>query len=565
MIVLRSMRTTRYSGRQLAMTIKLLALLAWVSISAAQNFSSSTTPDVIRVDWGFDLKEPLNASVGDIIEFSWSVSGYHDVFIHPSGDCDNKTGAIGIYPLATTGGAVNYTFTASDAAPEGGTVFFVCQVGQGVHCRYNVHQLVTVYPLANSMVPTAAPSPTVLVPSTNLPSPSVAPTAAAVLPTAPPTISPTSLPTSLPTSIPTSIPSLETATATATFSPSSEQLTTNEPTTMANETATPSAFPTDSLSGSASEIPSTVTGMETESPSGVPAFQTPFPSPSPTMAPSFPPILAGTAAPSGLPSDVPSSTPSISRSPTSTPTTTPSVSPSIATPSPTTVLMTNTLNDLEITLFGTTELSDEDIADWESVTSLYQTTFYADGKNGVVEFQTQLDVVSASRRRLQQGDSVTVIYNQNMTYRLANVEMTPAEIVTTPFSTEEDRNQYVTIYLNNVGDNSALSNVTETSSITGDIDDTGEVLDSTDSAPDESNKEEIKKENDGLSTGVIIGIAVGALVGCVLCCLMTAQRRPVEEDEWEEEEENPYVPPSPAAFDNYSATDKSVEHAFYKD
>ena len=150
-----------------------------------------------------------------------------------------------------------------------------------------------------------------------------------------------------------------------------------------------------------------------------------------------------------------------------------------------------------------------------------------------------------------------------MTYRLSDAALTPALIVSIPFSTEESRTEYVNLYLNNVGDTSALTAVTTVSPIEGDA-----VESTSTPAPSEDNnnneEEQLKKNDGGLSGGAIAGIVIASLVACVLCCLLTAQRHE-RENEWDEEEENPYIPPSPASFENYGASNKSVEHSFFQE
>mmetsp|Transcript_3497 Transcript_3497/g.5582 ORF Transcript_3497/g.5582 Transcript_3497/m.5582 type:complete len:199 (-) Transcript_3497:2159-2755(-) len=73
----------------------------------------------------------LNVVPGDSITFEWNVTthGINDVWIFPSRDCDNETGAI---LLSYTSPAI-YNFTEADV---GKTVFFVNSIG--VRCRNGV-------------------------------------------------------------------------------------------------------------------------------------------------------------------------------------------------------------------------------------------------------------------------------------------------------------------------------------------------------------------------------------------------------------------------------------------
>lgn len=503
-----------------------VALVSVVHTCLAQ----TPTPRLIRVEWEYDVKTPLNATVGDTIEFSWSRSSYHDVFIHPSGNCDDETEAIPVYPYATIGGSVNYTFTANDAVPGGKALFFVCEVGDGIHCHFNVNQLVIVYPSEYSP-PTVAPVTT--------PTPTATPTFNAAVTTG----------------APSSAPSLSSSTA------------------VPYGTLSPSMFPTSSFNGTtafptvAPSYPPTTTApsVATGSPSTPPILQTSAPSISNA---SMAPTLGESPAPSSAtvaPTLAPTLKPSISTAPSLLPSTIPSGAPSTATPSPTTWVKRTSLLGLEMTLFGTNALSEEDIAIWESVTSLYQTSYYADGQSGVLDLETTLRVTSSTRRRLEDaassGPSLTLTYNQNMTYRLSDTELTPAVIVSTPFSTEDSRSRYVNLYLNNVGDTSVLIDVTAVSPVGG-----GGVDGTSTPPPAESNEEgeQLKKNDGGLSGGAIVGIIVASLVVCVLCCLVSAQRHEGE-NEWDEEEENPYIPPSPTNFENYSASNMSADHNFLQE
>ena len=68
---------------------------------------------------------PIEASVGTSIQFAWS--GTHNVYIHPSGTCD-ETGAVLVADASVTSGT--YTFTEDDA---GKVITFACDIGD--HCE----------------------------------------------------------------------------------------------------------------------------------------------------------------------------------------------------------------------------------------------------------------------------------------------------------------------------------------------------------------------------------------------------------------------------------------------
>jgi hypothetical protein len=246
----------------------------------------------------------------------------------------------------------------------------------------------------------------------------------------------------------------------------------------------------------------------------------------------------------------------------------PSVAP-ITTPSPTGEEQSTLVGGLEMTLFGISEWSESDQAEWESVTAIYQQSYYLDPTvTGVADFAATLKVTDSRRfrrRTLQEGDedSMTLTFNQQLSYRLANANFTPIDLITIPFETPEQRDQYVTLFLNSVGGGSALLNVASVSAVDG-----GELVDT--EAPTEAPMEPttspgtIDSKNaavdSGLSTGGVIGIVAAVLFVCLGCCLLCSMDRGSEDDY--DEDENPYIPPSPEAF---AANDRPVEHAYFKD
>lgn len=64
------------------------------------------------------------AKVGDIVSFDWKYS-YHDVFIHPEGECELKDAQL----VGTSGADTSYTFTSDDV----GNITFACDVSD--HCQ----------------------------------------------------------------------------------------------------------------------------------------------------------------------------------------------------------------------------------------------------------------------------------------------------------------------------------------------------------------------------------------------------------------------------------------------
>lgn len=222
-----------------------------------------------------------------------------------------------------------------------------------------------------------------------------------------------------------------------------------------------------------------------------------------------------------------------------------------------------------MTLFGVTDLSEEDISNWESVTALYQTAFYADGSNGVLELDSRLQVQD-SRRRLQSSDdsSISLIYTQIMLYRSSDPDLTTSDVATQPFSSEERRNQYASIYLNNAEDGTALSDVTGVSPVTAptpsDPTTSPTLAPATPRGVTDGVQGQII-EDDGLSTGGIVGVAAGVLCVCLFgfVFFVAGQRRRSYEYG---DDDNPYMPPSPDSFGklggSYEASEEPIEHVY---
>ena len=79
------------------------------------------------------------ATVGDMIYFSWNPDFAHNVYIHPTGTC-NETGAIFIGDTPP----VNYTFTENDV---GSSIMFACDIVD--HCELGQAVTVDVVPPTN--------------------------------------------------------------------------------------------------------------------------------------------------------------------------------------------------------------------------------------------------------------------------------------------------------------------------------------------------------------------------------------------------------------------------------
>lgn len=93
---------------------------------------------------------PIEAKVGDTIKFK--INEGHDVFLHPSLTCDDKTGAILVGNFESNSEIpAEYTFQDADAGTE---MMFICGVAD--HCIQGMQMIVTV----TANVPEQDPSPT---------------------------------------------------------------------------------------------------------------------------------------------------------------------------------------------------------------------------------------------------------------------------------------------------------------------------------------------------------------------------------------------------------------------
>jgi len=98
----------------------------------------------IVLDWVIRTYEDETAMVGDTIQFNWA--GEHNVYIHPSGSCDD-TDSI---EVGQESGAT-YTFTEDDAGQD---IYFACQITG--HCSTGTFRFQI---LKVSVEPAATPAP----------------------------------------------------------------------------------------------------------------------------------------------------------------------------------------------------------------------------------------------------------------------------------------------------------------------------------------------------------------------------------------------------------------------
>jgi plastocyanin len=168
----------------------IFSILPCLLLGVALLLATPSSGEDISVDWFIPNTAALpsmTAAVGDIATFTWA--GFHDVYVHPSGDCDETER---ILVGASTG--ATYTFTGADV----GELVFACDVS--VHCQQGL--IVTFTVSAGTSAPTSSTTAPSKSPSATS-APSVTPTGGQ---TSPPTSQPTSPPTGGPTSPPSSPP-----------------------------------------------------------------------------------------------------------------------------------------------------------------------------------------------------------------------------------------------------------------------------------------------------------------------------------------------------------------------
>jgi plastocyanin len=140
-----------------------LSVLPCLLLSVALLLATPSSGADISVDWFIPNAATLpsmTAAVGDTATFTWT--GFHDVYVHPSGTCDE---AGRILVGASTGAA--YTFVEADV----GELVFACDVS--AHCEQGLILTFTVSagtsaPTSSTPAPSKSPSVTS--------APSVAPT-----------------------------------------------------------------------------------------------------------------------------------------------------------------------------------------------------------------------------------------------------------------------------------------------------------------------------------------------------------------------------------------------------
>jgi hypothetical protein len=209
----------------------------------------------------------------------------------------------------------------------------------------------------------------------------------------------------------------------------------------------------------------------------------------------------------------------------------------VPTGSHTAELRLGTVEDLSMVLYGISEvLSGDEVASWQETTAKYQEEFYLNAVNSPVQdFGASITITtitlpdpSRNRRGLrnlqQQEDFITVLYQQSMTYRMADDTPQNAEdpvfIATVPFDPENGREAYVgMLQMSGTG---ILVDITSTSTVTADATLSPTVAPA---APTP-----IREDDElPLSLAAIIGIGVGGGFFCLGVTFYLCSRSPDNE------------------------------------
>ena len=100
----------------------------------------------VAINWSIKTYEPESVQVGDTVTFAFNSN--HNVFIHPSGNCD-ETGRV---DFGGTSSPASYTFAEEDI----GEMIFACDIGS--HCESG--QIVTFNVIAGGGEDTPTRTPT---------------------------------------------------------------------------------------------------------------------------------------------------------------------------------------------------------------------------------------------------------------------------------------------------------------------------------------------------------------------------------------------------------------------
>lgn len=394
----------------------------------------------------------FDATVGDSISFFFT-DEVHNVFIHPTLNCENQTGRITVGNVSP----VVFNFTEDFATPEGNPLFFACDVD--LHCeQFGMSFTVTLF---SAVAPTVPTDPPFVAPT----DPPLAPVAAPVAPTDPP-VEPTDPPV--------------------------------EPTEPPAEPTEPPVEPTE-----APVVPTDAPVPPTDAPSD-PPVDSPVASP---VAPTDEPVE---------PTDTPTIEPTETDPPEPTPVPSGEVSTPKPAGGATTESLPGLRMTLfgisafpvdaqatwqeETALFSSSYVFNELQGQVSSFDTTYTVTDYT---LSTMQRSRQLQLPKSlrpSRGLQQEEDFVTVIFTQVMNYDVnGGSSVTAEQLATAPFASVAQRQSFVGLL--QVSGDPTLSQVAAVSEV--------ESAGSPTSPPVPPPTEPPTEEPSGLSTGIIIGIACG--------------------------------------------------------
>jgi hypothetical protein len=433
--------------------------LFWLSLVTA-TWSIVHSEDIVINPWELpavnDPYENISAAIGDTITFVWPETQNHTVSINPSQSCDDTDAT-----LIGDFSPVIYTITDADITRS--PLFFADNSDE--LCENGMLFTVT---LADS-APTVA----------------TAPVAA-----------------------PVTAPSSTEATSTSpSDSPSSPQ-----PTTFPPVAAAPTDTPTILETEVETEAPTTA-APETEEPvePTIPPVAPTEPPLEPTEAPVVPtevPVLSIPTEPPVAPTDEPSLVPGETPEPTME--VTPTVKPTVSPTQPGSI--TETLTGLRMGLAGITTFPQSTQVNWAQTTKEFSESFVtSDFGDSVTNFQTTYEIITVTpvtnRRNLVRGTSqysrqlqqqaVIIDYTQVMQYDTTDSTITPFDLATAPFETNENKQAYVALL--KTTDDAILQSVIGVSN----------VVRGPTSPPSPGGTTSDDSDDPILSTPAIIGIASG--------------------------------------------------------
>jgi len=125
-----------------SLCVRVMLVITLWTLSVTTVVAAADVIDIPKWIVPYGGEQNITATVGDTLTFEWDATLYgpHDVYIHPTMDCD-VAGAIYVGETSPT----SYVLTEQDGTPDGNPLFFSCDVGDGAHCNYGQWLIVTVY------------------------------------------------------------------------------------------------------------------------------------------------------------------------------------------------------------------------------------------------------------------------------------------------------------------------------------------------------------------------------------------------------------------------------------